>query len=279
MKRCPILSRLSPTASLKGLIKMLQLENIEATYQEGDQILPVLHNINLKISAGEFVSLVGPSGSGKSTILKIVAGLLTPDRGRVIVEKRDVTGRIHLVGYMPQKDMLLPWKRLAENAALPLLAAGVPKKAALEKVNEMLPLFGLTGFGNYYPDRLSGGMRQRGALLRTMLTESNLLLLDEPFAALDALTRVTMQNWLLRIWNRFRRTVLLVTHSIDEAIYLSDRVYVITKRPGEIALEEIIGLARPRSGNTLSEPGFTEHKRKLLSALEDLTPDSPDRQK
>lgn len=258
---------------------MLQLENIEATYQEGDQILPVLHNINLKISAGEFVSLVGPSGSGKSTILKIVAGLLTPDRGRVIVEKRDVTGRIHLVGYMPQKDMLLPWKRLAENAALPLLAAGVPKKAALEKVNEMLPLFGLTGFGNYYPDRLSGGMRQRGALLRTMLTESNLLLLDEPFAALDALTRVTMQNWLLRIWNRFRRTVLLVTHSIDEAIYLSDRVYVITKRPGEIALEEIIGLARPRSGNTLSEPGFTEHKRKLLSALEDLTPDSPDRQK
>jgi len=213
------------------------------------------------------VSVIGPSGSGKSTILKIAAGLLQPDSGRVFVNSTDLTGKPRLVGYMPQKDLLFPWKTLIENAAMPLIAAGKRRKEAQQKVLEMLPLFGLEGFANYYPHQLSGGMRQRGAMLRTMLIESGILLLDEPFASLDALTRVAMQEWLLEIWEKFRRTVLFVTHSIDEAIYLSDRVYVITSRPGRIALEQKIELSRPRSKQVMTTPGFSVYKEQMLGAL------------
>ncbi len=245
----------------------LTLDNIEATYISEGRVLPVLKEISLQVGEGEFVSVIGPSGSGKSTILKIAAGLLQPDSGRVMVNSIDLTGKPRLVGYMPQKDLLFPWKTLLDNAAMPLIAAGKNKKEAQGKVLEMLPLFGLEGFANYYPHQLSGGMRQRGALLRTMLIESGILLLDEPFASLDALTRVALQEWLLKIWEQFRRTVLFVTHSIDEAIYLSDRVYVITSRPGKIALEQKIELERPRSKEVMTTAGFSIYKQQMLSAL------------
>ena len=245
----------------------LALDNIEATYISEGRVLPVLKEISLRVGEGEFVSVIGPSGSGKSTILKIAAGLLQPDSGRVMVNSVDLTGKPRLVGYMPQKDLLFPWKTLLDNAAMPLIAAGKSRKEARGKVLEMLPLFGLEGFANYYPHQLSGGMRQRGALLRTMLIESGILLLDEPFASLDALTRVSLQEWLLEIWEQFRRTVLFVTHSIDEAIYLSDRVYVITSRPGKIALEQKIELERPRTKEVMITPGFSIYKEQMLSAL------------
>ncbi len=248
---------------------MIFLDRIRATYHENNQILPVLNDVTITADDGEFVALLGPSGSGKSTLLKIAAGLLTPDEGRVIVDEQDVTGRSRLVGYMPQKDLLLPWKTLAENAALPLLAAGKTKKEAMQKTDELLTLFNLEEFAGYYPNQLSGGMRQRGALLRTVLTDSSLLLLDEPFASLDALTRVSLQNWLLAMWNRFKRTVLLVTHSIDEAIYLADRIYVITQRPGELALEEKVSLPRPRNAKTLADPEFINYKNSIIMALEE----------
>jgi ABC-type nitrate/sulfonate/bicarbonate transport system ATPase subunit len=247
---------------------MIYLDRIRATYRENNQILPVLNDITITAGVGEFVALLGPSGSGKSTILKIAAGLLQPDSGRVMVDGTDVTGQPRLVGYMPQKDLLFPWKTLLDNAAMPLIAAGKNRKEAESKVLEMLPLFGLEGFANYYPHQLSGGMRQRGALLRTMLIESGILLLDEPFASLDALTRIALQEWLLEIWEQFRRSVLFVTHSIDEAIYLSDRVFVITSRPGKIALEQKIELERPRIKEVMTTPAFSIYKEQMLNALE-----------
>ncbi|MGM0651757.1 MAG: ABC transporter ATP-binding protein [Bacillota bacterium] len=248
-------------------IEKLSLDKISSTYYSGEKKLAVLEKVSLHVRHGEFVSVIGPSGCGKSTILKTAAGLIKPDSGRVWIDRVDVTGSSQLVGYMPQQDLLFPWKTLWQNAALPLLAAGVSKKEAFEHVDEMLPLFGLKGFADYYPYQLSGGMRQRAALLRTMLIDSNLMLLDEPFAALDALTREQMQAWLLDIWENFRRSVLFVTHSIDEAIYLSDRVYVITERPGKNAIEQNIELGRPRKKAVLTSRDFTLYKQILINAL------------
>ncbi|MDY6826087.1 MAG: ABC transporter ATP-binding protein [Bacillota bacterium] len=247
----------------------LKLHGISATYSTGEEKLPVLDNVSLAVATGEFVSVIGPSGSGKSTLLKIAAGLLKPEQGKILIDGRDVTGLPRLVGYMPQQDLLFPWKTLRQNAALPLVAARLEKKEIEERIEKLLPIFGLQGFGEYYPDQLSGGMRQRGALMRTMLIESDLLLLDEPFAALDALTRQNLQEWLLKIWDRFRRSVLFVTHSIDEAIYLSDRVYVITERPGKNAFEQIIDIPRPRSKSVITTPPFSRYKKLLLEALAD----------
>lgn len=250
-----------------NIIKKLSLDIISSTFSSNGRRLPVLDRVSLYVKSGEFVSVLGPSGSGKSTILKIAAGLLKPEEGEVYKDGYKVSGKPQLVGYMPQQDLLFPWKTLEQNAALPLLAAGENRAKAYEKVEEMLPVFGLEGFANYYPNQLSGGMRQRAALLRTMLVESDLLLLDEPFAALDALTREHMQDWLMKIWERFQRSVLFVTHSIDEAIYLSDRIYVISQRPGKNVIEQSINLARPRSKKHLATPEFANYKQLLLNSL------------
>jgi NitT/TauT family transport system ATP-binding protein len=248
-------------------IDRLKLQNISSTYYSRQQKLPVLDNISLNVKAGEFVSVLGPSGSGKSTILRIAAGLLEPEVGQVLIDGLDLTSQPRMVGYMPQRDLLFDWKTLKQNAALPLLAAGLSKTEAYTRVEQLLPVFGLQGFSDYYPYQLSGGMRQRAAMLRTILIESDLMLLDEPFASLDALTRENLQDWLLRVWERFRRSVLFVTHSIDEAIYLSDRIYVISERPGRIVRELSINLPRPRSKTVLVTNAFAEYKQAMISAL------------
>lgn len=245
----------------------LQLEEISSSYHFGNKKLPVLKNISITLDAGEFVALLGPSGSGKSTLLRIAAGLLKPDRGRALLEGRDITGHAARVGYMPQQDLLFPWKTLIQNAALPLLSAGLSAEEACARVSALLPVFGLEGFASYYPDRLSGGMRQRAALLRTILMEGNLLLLDEPFAALDALTRENLQGWLLQILSRFQKAVLFVTHSIDEAIYLADRIYMISERPGRIILKMKVDLPRPRSRSVVTTPLFASYRQALMEAL------------
>ncbi len=249
------------------MITKLLIEKVSSTYYSGEKRLSVLDEVSLSVGAGEFVAVIGPSGSGKSTILKIAAGLLKPDRGRVFIGSSEITGNPQLVGYMPQQDLLFPWKTLKQNASLPLLAAKAKKNEAYARVEEMLPVFGLEGFADYYPHQLSGGMRQRTALMRTMLIDSDLMLLDEPFAALDALTRENMQDWLLKIWEHFKRSVLFVTHSIDEAIYLSDRIYVISERPGENVLEQVIELPRPRKKDLLTTADFTSYKQLLINAL------------
>jgi ABC-type nitrate/sulfonate/bicarbonate transport system ATPase subunit len=246
----------------------LLLEDVSTTYLSDSLRLPVLDKVSLRVGEGEFVSLLGPSGSGKSTLLKIAAGLLKPDAGRIFLNGAEVSGRAAKVGYMPQQDLLFPWKTLLQNGALPLLAAGAGKKEARSRVSELLPVFGLEGFEGYYPRQLSGGMRQRAALLRTVLIESGLMLLDEPFAALDALTREKLQEWLLGILSRFKRSVLFVTHSIDEAIYLSDRVYMISDRPGKIVQELSIELPRPRSRTVVTAPRFMAYKELLMGSLD-----------
>ena len=191
----------------------------------------------LSIESGRFVSLVGPSGCGKSTLFNIIAGLLEPTEGRVLIDGEDATGTIGRVGYMLQKDLLLPWRTVLDNVILGMEIQGMPLRAARERALPLLQNYGLAGFEYLYPNSLSGGMRQRAALLRTLLFDTDVILLDEPFGALDAQTKLQMQEWLMQLWSDFRKTVVFVTHDVDEAIYLSDEIHVMGTRPGRIDLE------------------------------------------
>ncbi len=243
------------------------LENVAKTYHQEDHTLEVLADISIHVDPGEFVSIIGPSGCGKSTLFKLITGVDRQDRGDIIIDGQKAGRTIRRIGYMPQKDQLMPWKTLMENALLPLQIQGVPRTEAIARVNELLPVFGLEGFAKAYPAQLSGGMRQRGALLRTVLIDSDLILLDEPFGALDAITREKMQVWLLEVWEKLNRTVIFITHSVDEAVLLSDRVYVMSQRPGRIIAEEIISLHRPRKWDMITTPEFLQHKENLLRSL------------
>ena len=224
------------------------------------------------IAPGEFVTLVGPSGCGKSTLFNIVAGLEEPDAGGILrfggkgCHAAELLGR---VSFMPQRDLLLPWRSVIDNAILAIEIEGTGRKEARARALRMLPEFGLAGFGDAYPHQLSGGMRQRVALMRTFLFHRELMLLDEPFGALDALTRTMMQRWLLDVWEKNSRTILFITHDVDEAIFLGDRVLVMTARPGRVKLEQPIDLPRPRSADLLTAPGFVALKRTILDAIEE----------
>ncbi len=228
-----------------------------------------LAKVDLGIAEGEFVTLIGPSGCGKSTLFNIVAGLLEPDAGGEVLLDGVATSLLGKVAFMPQRDLLLPWRNVLDNAILAAEVEGRPKREARETARAMAADFGLKGFESHYPQQLSGGMRQRVALMRTFMFDRDLMLLDEPFGALDALTRAMMQRWLLDIWSRYRRTILFITHDIDEAIFLGDRVVVMSARPGSIKLERRIELPRPRDPALLTTPAFNAIKRELLDAVEE----------
>ncbi len=231
-----------------------------------------VQNLALSVQPGEFVTLVGPSGCGKSTLFNMVAGLDEPDPGGILRFKgrgchaRELLGR---VSFMPQRDLLLPWRNVIDNAILAQEIEGANRREARARALAMLPEFGLAGFEKQYPHQLSGGMRQRVALMRTFLFERELLLLDEPFGALDALTRSMMQRWLLELWQHHRRTILFITHDVDEAIFLGDRVLVMTARPGSVKLSLPVNLPRPRDPALLTSPEFTALKREVLDAIEE----------
>jgi ABC-type nitrate/sulfonate/bicarbonate transport system ATPase subunit len=247
--------------SLKGLSKSY-------TSSQKNQTMEVLHSLNLEVETGSFVSLIGPSGCGKSTICNLVAGIEVPDRGEIVLDGIAIQGTLGNVGYMPQKDLLLPWRTLLENVVLGCEILHKDKHQAREEAQEWLTQFGLSPFSEHYPHQLSGGMRQRGALLRTILFGKKTLLLDEPFGALDALTRQEMQRWLLNIWNQTHHTVLLITHDIDEAILLSDRVIVLSQRPARIIQEFNIPFPHPREPDELLLSSVAlELKRQLLDLL------------
>ena len=255
----------------------LELRALAATYRDGRVVLPALDDVSLTVGDGEFVALIGPSGCGKSTLLDVVAGLTPPASGETRLDgiPLSTVERLGRASYMRQKDLLLPWRTALENAALALEVAGVPRRQALAVARARLPEFGLEGFAGAYPSQLSGGMRQRVAFLRTLLADRPLLLLDEPFGALDALTRAAMQDWLLDLWERERRAVLLVTHDVEEAIFLADRVVVLTPRPGRVAHVEPVPLPRPRRRAVVTDPTFVAHKGAILAALGLLTSDGP----
>lgn len=252
----------SPAAKNKLLI-----EGLRKAYRVDGRVVLALDGVDLRAGQGEFVTLIGPSGCGKSTLFHIVAGLQEPDAGIIRLDDQVVENRVGRSAYMFQKDLLLPWRRLLDNVVLAQEVAGVPRARSYAEARELLPLFGLQGFDRSYPSELSGGMRQRAALLRTFLSHRDLMLLDEPFGALDALTRTELQCWLLEVWERFRQTILFVTHDVDEAIFLSDRVYVMTPRPGRIKDEVTITLPRPRQRSVVSTSTFLALRERLVNAL------------
>jgi ABC-type nitrate/sulfonate/bicarbonate transport system ATPase subunit len=211
---------------------------------------------------------IGPSGSGKSTLFNLITGLAQPDSGEIVIEcESGLKRRAGRVGYMPQRDLLLPWRSVLNNVILGPEIDGRSKREARQKARDLLPLFGLDGFENVYPDTLSGGMRQRAALLRTFLTGRDVLLLDEPFGALDALTRRELQRWLLEVWARFRKTILFITHDVEEAVFLADHVLVFSARPGRIVKELRVDLPRPRESVSLLSEDMRRLEADLLAAL------------
>ena len=246
---------------------------VSKTFGRGERSLATLASVSIYANPGEFVTVVGTSGCGKSTLFNMIAGLELPDTGEIRLDGRRAHGATGRVGYMPQRDLLLPWRRVMDNVTLGVEIAHGDVAEARRRATELLPDFGLEGFADSYPYQLSGGMRQRAALLRTILTGHDVLLLDEPFGALDALTRMEMQQWLLDIWERFGKTILFISHDVDEAIILSDRIYVMSPRPALIVAELPIELERPRPpAVTTSEP-FEGYKRELLRHLGVIAPE------
>ena len=245
----------------------LRVEQVAVSFGTRGASFQALAPVDLAIRAGSFTTLIGPSGCGKSTLFNVIAGLLPPSEGRVFIDGQDVSGLIGRVGYMLQKDLLLPWRTLVDNVALGMEIQGVRLKEARARALPYLRRYGLGGFETQYPSALSGGMRQRAALLRTLLTDTDVILLDEPFGALDAQTKHQMQEWLLQLWADFNKTVIFVTHDVEEAIYLSDEVHVMASRPGRIIETLDIALPRPRPRDIVTEPAFVAIKHRCLSLL------------
>jgi NitT/TauT family transport system ATP-binding protein len=231
-----------------------------------------LEDASLSVGAGEFVAFVGPSGCGKSTLLHMIAGLLRPSAGSIRFKGQPVAGVNTSVGYLTQFNTLLPWRTVAGNLRLPLELRRVPRSQHQELVDRYVRLVSLDGFANHYLSQLSGGMRQRASLARTLIYGADTLLMDEPFAALDALLRLEMQSELLRVWELERKTVVFVTHDLPEAITLADRVILFSGRPGHVKAEYTIDLPRPRSATTIRfDPAFVKLEAELWQQL-DRTP-------
>jgi NitT/TauT family transport system ATP-binding protein len=243
---------------------MIELRSIQKTFRRRHDAVHAVNGVDLSIAPRSIVALIGPSGCGKSTLLNMIAGLYHPDAGTVVYDGRAVREVNTNVGYMTQKDNLLPWRTVIDNVALPLEIAGAPTERRLEAASAMIAHVGLSGFENKYPSELSGGMRKRACLARMLVYQPQVLLLDEPFAALDAQLRIAMHDLLLRLWSEKQQTILLVTHDLVEAITLADRVVVFTRRPARVAFEQEIDLPRPRD---VQHVRFTPRFEELYNAI------------
>ncbi|TBX72285.1 ABC transporter ATP-binding protein [Bacillus mycoides] len=239
---------------------ILQFHNVSFHYDEK----PIISELNASIQDKEFVSIIGPSGCGKSTLFRLITGLEEASTGQIELTET----KSHPVGYMPQRDMLLPWRTIIENAALPLECQGVEKKEAQVKAKELLHKFGLQGYEKKYPKDLSGGMRQRVSFIRTLLTGGEILLLDEPFSALDALTKASLQEWLFEQWKEWEKTILFITHDVEEALFLSNRILVVENQPIATLTERIVPLDRNRTRKDLYKPEVLALKEEILSMLQ-----------
>ena len=259
-------------------MSILRTENVTISYEDKK----VIDDITIHLEEGELVSLLGVSGSGKTTLFNIISGLMIPDEGTVWLAgkggqadaatdtpeaERDITGKPGSTAYMLQKDMLLPHKKIVDNVALPLLLKGMPRKDARARAEELFEEFGLEGTQYKYPSQLSGGMRQRAALLRTYLASDGVVLLDEPFSALDTLTKSAIHKWYLQVMEHINLSTLFITHDIDEAILLSDRIYIMSGVPGKIVDEIVISEKKPRREDFGLTPEFLEYKRRIIHKL------------
>ncbi len=253
------------SATLKALMAiLLKLVQISKSFTRDGLPLPVLDKIDLEVQHGELAAVIGPSGCGKTTLLHIIAGLTSPDSGTVLLNGTPVPNAREHVAYMQQKDLLLPWRTALANAILGPEIAGEDRKHAEQYARRLFEEFGLAGFEGVYPAQLSAGMRQRVALIRTLLSRKGLLLLDEPFGALDALTRSELHGWLLKAWERSPQTTLFVTHDVEEALKLADRIYVLSERPARVKDCIRVSLERPRD---LTDTDFVRLKAEVLRGL------------
>lgn len=246
---------------------IFKMEGIGKSWGFGGAVIKALSGMNMEIYLGEFISIIGPSGCGKSTLLSILAGLENPSEGNIVFQDQEYNARLGNIGYMHQKDLLLPWRTVLDNVMLSSEIKGISRTSVEDQVLEMMDIFGLKGFEKSYPFQLSGGMRQRVAFLRTVMGDNKLVLLDEPFGALDALTRINMQEWLLQLWESWDKTILLVTHDVEEAAILSDRIYVLTQRPGRVKSVINVDLPRPRSRDMRVDPAFVNLKSRIMNDL------------
>lgn len=248
---------------------LLELRHVSKAYGDPADPLHALHDISFRVERGEFVCMVGPSGGGKSTLLRLIAGLLRPTAGEILLDGQPVREPSARVGIVFQNVNLMPWRTVLDNVALPLELAGVPRPRRHKVALELLDLMGLAGFAGRYPRQLSGGMQQRAAIARTLAQDPDLLLLDEPFGALDAITREYLNRELLRIQRLRGQTIFMVTHAIGEAVFLADRVLVLSPRPGTIRCEIPIPLPHPRGEETLTDPTYLALTRQVRAAIGD----------
>ena len=243
---------------------VLEVKGVSKSF-DGEEII---RDISLELKEGEIVSLLGVSGGGKTTLFNIIAGLSTPDVGNIYLEGQEITGKPGNISYMLQKDLLLPYRTLVDNVALPLTIRGMKKSEAREKAAGYFEEFGLEGAQKKYPAEISGGMKQRAALLRTYLFSEKVALLDEPFSALDMLTKASVHEWYLDVMEKIKLSTLFITHDIDEAILLSDRIYLLTGKPGSITKEIVIKEPKPRKKDFNLSENFLQYKREIISHLE-----------
>jgi len=244
-------------------MKKLEVKHVSKSF-DGKSIL---QDISIELNRGELVCLLGVSGGGKTTLFNVISGLLQPDHGEVLLDGENITSQPGHVSYMLQKDLLLPYRTIEDNVALPLLLKGVKKKDARLQVSTIFDKFGLDGTQKKYPSQLSGGMRQRAALMRTYMFSQDVALLDEPFSALDTMTKDSIHKWYLDVMEKIHLSTLFITHDIDEAILLSDRIYLLSGSPGKIIDEIVIKEPKPRREDFNLTPEFLEYKRRILSLL------------
>lgn len=245
-------------------MEQLKVEGVSKSF-DGERII---QDISIELKKGELVSLLGVSGGGKTTLFNIIAGLSAPDKGRVVMEGKDITGCPGYVSYMLQKDLIFPFSTILDNVALPLVIKGMKKQEARREAGRHFAQFGLEGTEKKYPSQLSGGMRQRAALLRTYLFSGSVALLDEPFCALDMFTKQSVHRWYLDVMEQIHLSTLFITHDIDEAVLLSDRIYLLTGKPGRITGEIVVKEPKPRSGDFQVTDAFLEYKKQILSHLQ-----------
>ncbi|MBP1927039.1 ABC-type nitrate/sulfonate/bicarbonate transport system ATPase subunit [Sedimentibacter acidaminivorans] len=245
-------------------MKKLTANNITVSYDG----IKIIEDISIELNKYEIVCLLGISGGGKTTLFNVISGLLVPDTGNVILDGENITGQAGKTSYMLQKDLLLPFKTIIDNVSLPLLIKGMKKQTARETASKYFDEFGLSGTNKKYPHQLSGGMRQRAALLRTYLFSNKVALLDEPFSALDTITKSSMHQWYLDIMEQIKLSTLFITHDIDEAILLSDRIYILSGKPGKIVDEIKIKESKPRNKDFIVSEEFMNYKRHILKVLE-----------